>query len=182
MKTSASQTPWCIRRVYHVDDVQTEQLADVLINCVEGGASVSFMLPLTRQRAEAFWREVARGVETEKRALLIAEDAHGICGTVQLVLEQPENQTHRADVSKMLVHQRVRRGGLGAALMHAVEDIARDCQKSVLVLDTATGEAAERLYARMGWQRVGDIPNFALFPQGGFCSTTFFYRHLVPRG
>ncbi len=167
--------------MYHVTDVHIAQLADVLINCVEGGASVSFMLPLTRDRAEAFWRDVAHDVASGKRALLVAEDALGICGTVQLVLAQPENQPHRADVSKMLVHERVRRGGLGAALMRETEAMARDCHKTVLVLDTATGGAAERLYARLGWQRVGEIPNFALFPRGGFCATTLFYRDVTSR-
>ncbi len=181
MTMSPPQPAWSIRRVHHVDDMQIEQLADVLISCVQGGASVSFMLPLAHERAEAFWRDVARGVATNKRALLIAEDAHGVCGTVHLVLEQPENQPHRADVSKMLVHQRVRREGLGTALMRAVEDMARDCDKSVLVLDTATGGDADRLYERMGWHRVGDIPNFALFPHGESCSATFYYRNIEPR-
>ncbi len=182
MNTSSHAPTWSLRRIYHVDDMQIAQLADVLVNCVQGGASVSFMLPLTHERAEAFWRDVAHGVATKKRALLIAEDAHGVCGTVHLVLDQPENQPHRADVSKMLVHQRVRREGLGAALMRAVEDMARDCHKSVLVLDTATGGDADRLYERMGWQRVGDIPHYALFPKGESCSATFFYRHIAPRG
>ena len=104
-----------------LDDAQIDELADVLIDCVEGGASVSFMHPLTRDRAVAFWRRVAQGVAAGERALLVAEDARGLCGTVQLVLDQPENQPHRADLSKMLVHRRARRRGLGAALMRAAE-------------------------------------------------------------
>ena len=95
---------------------QIDALADVLIDCVDGGASVSFMHPLTRERATAFWRRVADGVAAGERALLVAEDAHGMCGTVQLVLDQPENQPHRADLAKMLVHRRARRQGLAAAL------------------------------------------------------------------
>ena len=169
---------WSLRRLHAIDDVLIEQLADVLLDCVEGGASVSFMLPLTRERAVAFWRKVAEGVATGGRALLVAEDTLGICGTVQLIYDLPENQPHRADVAKMLVHRRARRQGLGAALMRAAEATARECGKSLLVLDTVTGGDAERLYARLDWVRVGEIPNYALFPRGGFCSTTVFYRKL----
>jgi GNAT superfamily N-acetyltransferase len=169
---------WSLRPLSTVDDAQIGQLADVLIDCVEGGASVSFMHPLSRDRATAFWRKVANGVAAGERALLIAEDMHGICGTVQLVLDQPENQPHRADVAKMLVHRRARRQGLASALMRAVETIARECGKTLLVLDTVTGGDAERLYHRLGWERVGVIPGYALMPRGGLCSTTLFYRDL----
>lgn len=172
-------SPWTLRRLPEVSDAQIHALADVLTDCVEGGASVSFMLPLTRERAVDFWRKVAQGVADGERALLVAEDAHGICGTVQLILNLPENQPHRADVVKMLVHRRARRQGLGAALMRAAEAAARECGRTLLVLDTVTGGDAERLYARLGWIRVGDIPDYALFPQGGFCSTTLFYRKLT---
>src|SRR5882724_2439342 len=118
---------WALRRLHAVDDAQINDLAALLIDCVEGGASVSFMLPLTRERAVAFWRRVAQGVVAGERALLVAEDARGLCGTVQLVLDQPENQPHRADLSKMLVHRRARRQGLGAALLQAAEATAREC-------------------------------------------------------
>jgi GNAT superfamily N-acetyltransferase len=169
---------WSLRRVHALDDGQMDALAGILIDCVEGGASVSFMQPLTRDRAVAFWRRVAQGVAAGERALLIAEDEAGLCGTVQLVLDQPENQPHRADLSKMLVHRRARRRGLGAALMRAAEAMARDCGKTLLVLDAVTGGDAERLYERLGWVRVGEIPGYALMPQGGLCSTTVFYRNL----
>jgi GNAT superfamily N-acetyltransferase len=174
-----STSPWSLRRLHVVDDAQIDGLADVLIDCVEGGASVSFMYPLTRDRAAAFWRRVAQGVAAGERALLVAEDAHGLCGTVQLVFDLPENQPHRGDLSKMLVHRRARRQGLGAALMRAAEATARDCGKTLLVLDAVTGGDAERLYQRLGWVRVGVIPRYALFPRGGFCSTTVFYRDLL---
>ena len=170
---------WTPRRLHAVDDAQIEGLADVLIDCVEGDASVSFMHPLSRERAVAFWRRVADGVAAGQRALLIAEDDEGLCGTVQLVLDQPENQPHRADLAKMLVHRRARRKGLAAALLRAAESTARDCGKTLLVLDAVTDGDAARLYARLGWVRVGDIPGFALMPRGGFCSTTFFYRDLT---
>ena len=153
-------------------------LSDVLIDCVEGGASVSFMQPMTRTKATRFWEMVAAGVASGERAVLVAEDAHGIVGTVQLILALPENQPHRADLAKMLVHRRVRRQGLGAALMGAAEATARECGKTLLVHDAVTTGDAARLYERLGWTRVGDIPDYALFPEGGFCSTTIFYRNL----
>jgi len=156
-----------------------EALADVLVDCVEGGASVSFMLPITRERAMAFWRKVAEGVARGERVLLVAEDAEGtIVGTVQLIVDLPENQPHRADVAKMLVHRRARRRGIAQKLMAAVDEEARKEGRNVLVLDTVTGGDAERLYQRSGWQRVGEVPKYALMPQGGFCSTTFYFKHL----
>lgn len=173
---------WSVRRAAALDDALVDQLAGVLIDCVDGGASVSFMHPLTRDRAAAFWRRVAQGVAAGDRAVLVAEDAHGVCGTVQLSFDLPENQPHRADVSKLLVHRRVRGQGLGAALMRAAEDTARECGKTLLVLDAVTGGDAARLYERLGWTRVGDIPGYALFPQGGLCSTTVYYRNLEEHG
>jgi len=169
---------WCVRRLHTVDEARIDGLAGVLIDCVEGGASVSFMHPLSRDRAMAFWRRVAQDVAAGDRALLVAEDAQGVCGTVQLLLALPENQPHRADVSKMLVHRRARRQGLGAALMRAAEDTARECGRTLLVLDAVTGGDAARLYERLGWTRVGDIPGYALWPRGGLCSTTEYYRDL----
>lgn len=167
-----------VRRVRALAPEELAQLADVLVDCVEGGASVSFMHPLSHERALAFWREVLRGAAAGERALLVAEDEAGICGTVQLVLAQPENQPHRADLAKMLVHRRARRRGVGDALMRAAEAAARDCGKSLLVLDTASADA-ERLYERTGWQSVGVVPDFALLPHGGYCDTHFYYRRLA---
>lgn len=166
-----------IRRLTSLSGAQIEALGELLVDCVEGGASVSFMLPLPRAKALAFWQDVAEAVARGERALMVAEDATGIVGTVQLVLDQPENQPHRADLVKMLVHRRARRRGLGAALMQEAERVARDCGKSLLVLDTAS-EDADRLYARLGWQRCGVVPGYALLPQGGLCATTYFYRVL----
>ena len=155
-----------------------EGLADVLMDCVEGGASVSFMAPLSRERAQDFWRGVAEGVARGERVLLIAEDAEGIVGTVQLITGLPENQPHRADVAKMLVHRRARRRGIAQRLLAAVDEAARAERRTVLVLDTVTGGDAERLYQRAGWQRVGTVPNYALMPDGRFCGTTFFHKQL----
>lgn len=155
-----------------------EPLAEVLLDCVEGGASVSFMWPLPREKALAFWRGVADGVARGERVLLVAEIAGRIVGTVQLVTAQPDNQPHRADVAKMLVHRSARRRGIAHQLMTTIDDIARAEGKTVLVLDTVTGSDAARLYARAGWQRVGEVPKYALMPDGRPCSTTYFYKHL----
>jgi GNAT superfamily N-acetyltransferase len=150
-----------------------------LIDCVAGGASVSFMWPLPREEAIAFWRGVADGVARDERVLLVAEDRSGaIVGTVQMITALPPNQPHRADVAKMLVHRKARRRGVAQRLMAAVDDVARAAGRTVLVLDTVTGGDAERLYQRTGWQRVGEIPKYALMPDGDFCSTTFFHKQL----
>jgi len=175
---SAQSGGIAIRRLEAVSDAQRRELAELLVDCVDGGASVSFMHPLPLAKAEAFWQRVGEGVARGERALLVAEDADGIVGTVQLVVDQPDNQPHRADLAKMLVHRRARRRGLGAALMRAAEQLGRDCGKSLLVLDTVTGGDAERLYAQLGWQRCGVIPGYALWPRGGLCATTYFYREL----
>jgi GNAT superfamily N-acetyltransferase len=156
-------------------------LAEVLIDCVEGGASVSFMSPLPHHRALAFWQGVIDSARRGERIVLVAEEADSgiIVGTVQLLLAMPDNQPHRADVAKMLVHRRARRRGLGAALMQAAETAARAAGRTLLVLDTVTGGDAERLYTRQGWQRVGVIPGYALWPDGGLCDTTYFYKTLT---
>ena len=156
-------------------------LADILLDCVAGGASVSFMAPLSIESAKAFWRAIAEGVAASKRALLIAEDraTNQIQGTVQIILDQPENQPHRADIAKMLVHRRARRQGIAAGLMRAAETTAHAAGKTLLVLDTATGSDAERLYQRMGWNRVGVIPGYALWPDGRPCATTYYYKSLT---
>jgi GNAT superfamily N-acetyltransferase len=180
METAAAPA-WSLRRVFAPDAALVDALADLLIDCVEGGASVSFMLPLTRARALTFWQRVAEDVTAGRRALLIAADAHGVCGTVQLLLDLPENQPHRADLAKMLVSRRVRQRGVGSALLNGAEQIARDCGRTLLVLDAVTDGDAARMYERHGWVRVGDVPNFALYPGGGYCSTTYFYRDLGVR-
>ena len=153
----------------------------MLIDCVEGGASVSFMLPMTRAKAEAFWRKVAAAASRGDRIVLVAEDDGGrIVGTVQLLLDLPENQPHRADVAKMLVHRAARRKGVAGALLEAAERSAREAGRTLLVLDTVTASDAYRLYERSGWQRVGEIPGYALWPDGRACPTTYFFKNLDP--
>jgi GNAT superfamily N-acetyltransferase len=164
----------CLRTI---GEREIEGLSDVLIDCVEAGASVSFMLPMTRSKAETFWRGVSASVARGERVVLAAEDAEGIVGTAQVILAQPENQPHRGDLAKMLVHRRGRRRGIGEALLVAAERSALEAGKTLLVLDTASADA-ERLYVRGGWQRCGVIPDYALWPDGGFCPTTIFFKFL----
>jgi GNAT superfamily N-acetyltransferase len=169
-----------IRRVAP-DEAQdcVEALADIMIDCVEGGHSIGFMRPLARETSLAFWRKVAQGVAEGERVLLVAEDAAGaIVGTVQMIVALPPNQPHRADVVKMLVASRARRQGIGERLMRALETQALREGRTVLVLDAVTGGVAARLYERIGWQKAGDVPKYALLPDGGYCSTTFYYKHL----
>jgi len=180
MRVPAVPNETVIRRIDGAEAVALcEALADVLLDCVDGGAAVSFLAPLPRSRALAFWRGVAEGVARGERALLVAMDEAGaLLGTVQLVLNLPDNQPHRADVAKMLVRGSARRRGVARRLLEALDETARAERRSVLVLDTVTGGDAERLYARAGWQRVGSIPNYALMPTGGYCATTFFHKQL----
>lgn len=174
-----AEVPFRIRKAGNEPGL-AEALAEVLLDTVAGGASVGFMLPLTRERAVAFWQGALAGVARGERILLIAEEltTGRVVGTVQLLLAMPENQPHRAEVAKMQVHRDARRRGLGAALMRAVEAEAKQAGKTLLILDTVTGSDAERLYSRLGWQRCGVIPGYALFPSGGSCATTIFFRQL----
>jgi GNAT superfamily N-acetyltransferase len=169
-----------IRRIDSASESDIDGLCDVLVDCVEGGASVGFMLPITRDKALRFWRKVAESVARDERVLFVAEEGDRIVGTVQIVFDLPENQPHRADVSKMQVHRSQRKKGVGEALMRAAEEAATKAGRTLLVLDTASADA-ERLYERCGFHRVGVVPNFALLPQGGYCDTVFFYKDLSPR-
>jgi GNAT superfamily N-acetyltransferase len=153
------------------------ELADVLADCVEGGASVSFMLPFSREDAAQYFEKVIASVARGETVLIAARLDGRIVGTVQLGLDMPPNQPHRADIKKLLTHRSARGRGIGAALMVRAEAEAKQRGRTLLVLDTASGEA-ERLYLRGGWQRVGVIPDYAMWPGGGFCDTTFFWKKL----
>jgi GNAT superfamily N-acetyltransferase len=167
-----------VRCLQKIDEPDVQALSDVLIDCVEGGASVSFMWPMTRGKALTYWRDVAASAARCERIVLAAYDAtEVIVGTVQVVFAQPENQPHRADIAKMLVHRRGRRHGVGAALLVAAERHALRSGKTMLVLDTASPEA-ERLYVRQGWQLCGRIPDYALMPDGAPCATTVYFKSL----
>ncbi len=152
-------------------------LARVLVDCVADGASVSFMAPLAEARARAFWNDMARGVARGERVLIAAWLEGALVGTVQVLLAMPENQPHRGELQKMLVHPAARRHGLGRRLLAAAEDAAARAGRTLLTLDTAS-TAAEALYRAGGWIVVGDVPEFALNPDGTACDTRFFYRRL----
>ena len=154
------------------------QLADVLVDCVEGGASVSFMSPFSHANALAFFWKVAGSVASDDTVLLVARLDGKIVGTVQLGLDTPPNQPHRADLKKMLVHRSARGRGIGAALMAQVEEEARRRGRWLLVLDTVPGENGYRLYRRAGWTEIGSIPDYAMFPDGRFCDTAIFWKRL----
>ena len=152
------------------------ELARVLHDCVAGGASVSFMHPFSEQDAESFFHRVAEEVEAGQTILLAARVDGRIEGTVQLGLATPPNQPHRADVKKLLVYRDARNRGVAEALMTRLEGVAREAGRTLLVLDTVRGGTAERLYTRLGWQRTGVIPDYALFPDGRFCDTVVFWK------
>lgn len=167
-----------IRRVETLTDHEVAGLADVLVDCVAGGASVGFVLPFDVRDAAEFWRAQAASLVDGRRLMFVAEDAAGVVGTVQVVLAEMPNQPHRADVAKMLVHRRGRRRGIGAALLSTAETAAIAAGRSLLVLDTITGTDADRLYTRLGWTRVGEIPDYAQLPAGELAPTTFFFKRL----
>jgi GNAT superfamily N-acetyltransferase len=169
-----------IRTLQTLGEREIQGLSEVLLDCVQGGASVSFMWPITLAKAESFWGDVAQSAAHGERVVLVAEDGEGIAGTVQVVWAQPENQPHRGDVAKMLVHRRARRQGLGAALLSAAEQAAAAAGKTLLVLDTVTDSDGYRLYSRQGWRLCGEIPNYALWPDGRPCPTSVFYKALAP--
>jgi GNAT superfamily N-acetyltransferase len=151
-------------------------LADVLVDCVEGGASVSFMWPFSKSSAAEFFEKVTAGVAAGERILLAAFDESTLVGTVQILTAMPPNQPHRGDVAKMLVHRSSRRRGVASLLMQEAEREAKSAGKTLLVLDTVTGGDAERLYERLQWVRAGVIPNYAMFPDGRWCDTTIFWK------
>ena len=153
-------------------------LAEVLLDCVEGGASVSFMATLSKAEAESFFRKVLERVQEAERILLAAFIDSKLVGTVQILLATPPNQPHRADVAKLLVVRSARGQSVGRQLMEHAETVSRQAGKSLLVLDTATGGHGEKLYTRLGWTRVGVIPKYALYPDGTWCDTTIFWKQI----
>jgi GNAT superfamily N-acetyltransferase len=162
------------------DDLQAalDGLAAVLADCVAGGASVSYMEPFSHEQARSAFAGFAADVDQGRRLLLAAFDDGTIVGTVQVILAAPPNQPHRGEIAKLLVHREARRRGVAQLLMEHAEVEARDEGKTLLNLDTVTGDPAERLYARLGWQRVGVIPGYALYPDGRVCDTTIFYKQI----
>jgi GNAT superfamily N-acetyltransferase len=154
------------------------ELSDVLADCVNGGASVNFMLPYSGADAAAFFNnKVVPSVANDETILLAARVDGKIVGTVQLGVDTPPNQPHRGEIKKLLVHRSARGKGVGAALMERIEAIAKEKGRTLLLLDTASDDA-RRLYERGGWQKLGNIPDYALWPAGGFCDTTIYWKKL----
>jgi GNAT superfamily N-acetyltransferase len=157
---------------------QLEDLCALLIDAVEGGASLGFLKPMVPERARTYWEDVARAVQAGDKALLVAEIEGAILGTVQVVLEMPQNQPHRGEISKMIVHTKVRQLGLGMRLLVAAEERAHIAGKSLLVLDTQTGSAAEHLYRKAGYSPLPPLPDYALTPDGVLAPTTIFWKRI----
>ena len=156
------------------------EFARLVIDCVEAGASIGFMADITQSQAEVFWTGVANQVDCGGRSLWGARDSQTgtLLGTVQLITGLPDNQPHRGDVAKLMVSPKARRRGIAGQLMAALENHARQAGLRTLVLDTVTGSPAAALYRQRGWVEVGTVPDYALFPDGSPCGTTFFYKAL----
>lgn len=168
-----------IRRLDGADlHAHLDGLAAVLADCVAGGASVSYMAPFSHEQARAAFEGMAAEVEKGRRLILGAFAGGRVVGTVQVILALPPNQPHRGEIAKLLVHRSARRRGIAQLLMEHAEAEALKAGKTLLVLDTVTGDDAERLYTRLAWSRVGVIPGFALYPDGRPCDTTIFCKHL----
>ena len=157
-----------------------DELAAVLADCVAGGASVSYMAPFPHEQARAAFEAVAAEADAGRRLVIAGFLDGSVVGTVQVVLELPPNQPHRGEIAKLLVHRSARRRGVARRLMEHAEAEARAEGKTLLVLDTVTGDDAERLYERLGWTRVGVIPAYALYPDGRPCDATVFFKPLEP--
>ena len=166
-----------IESVRTVSEPTVEQLSHLLLDAVDDNAGISFMRGFTHAEARRWWVRVIEGL-SPRAALLVARDDSGVVGTVQLQPAWPPNQPHRADVAKLIVHRRGRGHGIARALMTELERQARDQQFTLLLLDTCKGGAAEHLYASMGWTRLGEVPRFALNPDGSWCDSVFFYKQL----
>lgn len=154
------------------------ELADILVDAVESGASVSFMLPFTQSEAIAYWTNIVTAIADGRTVLLVALVDNRAVGTVQLSLSVPPNQLHRAEVAKLLVHRTARQQGIGRSLMVHVEQIAKSRDRTLLTLDTLTGIAAEQLYRSLGYVCAGIIPEYACLPSGQLKDTSIFYKQL----
>ncbi|MCO7224204.1 GNAT family N-acetyltransferase [Pleionea sp. CnH1-48] len=162
------------------DAVTLAALKHILTECIEDGASVGFLMPVSQQKLDAFWRQVFEQAALDHCTIWVARDTttRTILGSIQLHYQLPENQPHRAEIAKLLVCPSARCRGVGAALLKTAEIEAKKRGKLLLVLDTVTDSNAARLYTRQGWIKSGDIPDYAFWPDGRPCSTTFFYRRL----
>lgn len=167
-------------RIISADDVRAcrQDLAALLADCVGGGASIGFMSPFTIEEAAAWWDGICPAVEAGRTVLFAAYLGGELVGSAQLGVDMPPNQRHRGDVKKVIVHRAARRHGIGGELMATIDAEARRRGRTLLVLDTATGSDAERLYERQGWTRAGTIPDYAMWPDGRLCGTTLMWKRL----
>lgn len=155
-----------------------DQLAEILVDVVAGGSSVNFLWPFELPAARSYWDRVIARIGAGEIHLLAIESGDRLVGTVQLIPAPQPNQDHRADISKLLVSRMARRQGIATALMQAVEAQAQRLGRTLLILDTETGSAADRLYRRLGYQVLGIVPHHARLPDGQLADTTFFFKHL----
>lgn len=156
------------------------ELADILVDAVRSGASVNFLADLRHDQARAFWAGQIAAIGAGEKQLLVGDDGHRLLGTAMLALAQQPNQPHRAEIGKMLVLSSVRRQGLARRLLAAAEEAARAAGRTLLILDTETGSAGERLYRGCGWTQFGLVPDYALTPDGRLAPASFFYKTLTP--
>jgi GNAT superfamily N-acetyltransferase len=169
-------------RTLSAEDVRVHiaYLSSVLMDCVENGASVGFMSGISTRQANEFFENVAESVRRDERILVTAFLDQALVGTVQVITSMPENQPHRAEIAKLLVTKSARCQGVGTMLMRHAEELSRLAGKTLLVLDTATGSDAERLYLRLGWTIAGMIPKYSRLPNGQLCATTILWKELSP--
>ena len=166
-----------VETVDTVSEDVVRQLAALLVDAIDSGASISFMAGLRLEDAATWWRKTLSTLPP-RGVVLVARDDEGIAGTVQLQPAWAPNQPHRGDVAKLIVHRRARGRGVARALMAELERHARERRFTLLLLDTCKASPAERLYTSLGWIRVGEVPYYALNPDGTPCDTVFFYKQL----
>lgn len=154
------------------------ELADILVDVVAHGASVNFMAGFSHDEAKAFWRNQLPGLANGEKILFVGDDGKTLVGTVILMFAPQPNAPHRAEIGKMLVHSSMQRQGLGGRLLATAEQAARDSGRTLLILDTATGGAGERLYRKSGWTELGTMPGHSFTPDGRLAPATFFYKAL----
>lgn len=157
---------------------QAEDLADLLVDTVEDGASVGFLAPLDRAAATAWWKERAAAVATGQWALWVARESGRTVGTVSLAFPDKPNSRHRAELVKLMVHRDARGQGLGRRLLTTAEEAALRAGVTLLHLDTETDSLAERLYGAAGWTRAGVIPDYAANPDGALRPTTIYFKRV----
>jgi len=159
---------------------RVDELADLLVDTVDGGASVGFLAPLDRAEALAWWKERVAGVAAGQLAVWAAHDGDRVAGTVGLVFPDKPNSRHRAELVKLMVHREARGQGLGRRLLTTAEEAATAAGITLLHLDTETDSPAEHLYRVAGWTRIGAIPDYAAAPDGVLRPTSIYFKNLRP--